>query len=165
MDENMGVAVVFDDDDEGGGLGALGQEYGMVNEEVNEETDEEEDEGGVEAYGSGMLKGDEAADEGQNYDPNAVSVHTIDAHWLQRQLSKYYTDANTSARLAEETLAILQTTDERTCENKLVVLLDFDKFDFIKILLKNRAVVYYCTRLKQAQSESEKKAIETEMTG
>ena len=69
----------------------------------------------------------------------SLSVHDIDAHWLQRQLSKYYTDANVSAKLADDTLSALQASDERACENKLVALLDFDKFDFIKLLLRNRS--------------------------
>ncbi|CAM9617928.1 unnamed protein product, partial [Laminaria digitata] len=51
-------------------------------------------------------------------------------------------------------------TDERDVENKLVVLLEYDKFPFIKVLLKNRAKVLYCTRLKGAQTEEDKQAIQ-----
>jgi len=90
-------------------------------------------------------------------------VHEVDAFWLQRQLGKYYEDANASARLAEEVLQVLATRDELECESRLVVLLDVDKFDFIKQLLRNRGKVLYCTRLKQAQTEAEKKAVEAEM--
>ena len=46
-------------------------------------------------------------------------IHDIDAHWLQRQLSKYYSDANMSSKLAEEILTILRINDERSCENKV----------------------------------------------
>ena len=155
MDEEMGVAVVFDDDDDDGP-----GDFDEIND-TDDEADEEE--GGVEAEGKGTLRGDGLDKGNDNHDPDLIPVHTIDAHWLQRQLSKYYPDANTSSRLAEEVLASLQVANERTCENRLVILLDFDKFDFIKILLKNRAKVYYCTRLKQAQSESDRKAIEAEM--
>lgn len=153
MDEEMGVAVVFDDDDDDVG-----------HQEVDEVGDsDEEDEGGVEAQGSGMLKGGDDTDDADADEVGNLSVHEIDAHWLQRQLSKYYTDANVSSRLAEETLMCLQIVDERVCENKLVVLLDFDKFDFIKTLLRNRAKIFYCTRLKQAQTDTERLAIEAEM--
>lgn len=156
MDEEMGVAVVFDDDDDDGPT-ELDQER---------ETDDEEDDedGGVEAFGSGVLHGvdNEQMDTDQT-DPDIVSVHSIDAHWLQRELSKFYPDANTSSRLSEEVLSVLNGTEERAVENKLVLLLDFDKFVFIKVLLKNRAKVFFCTRLRQAQSESERKAIESEM--
>eukprot|EP01041_Mallomonas_annulata_P002895 gene2895-5684_t len=155
MDEEMGVAVVFDEDDETG-------QQDM--DEVHDSEEEDDGEGGVEADGRAQLKGvNEDNEDGDIEDRNKLSVHDIDSHWLQRQLSKYYTDANISAKIAEDTLNILQIHDERGCENKLVVLLDFDKFDFIKILLRNRSKIYYCTRLKQAQNENEKSSIEQEM--
>jgi pre-mRNA-splicing helicase BRR2 len=163
MDEDMGVAVIFEDEDE--------DEDNENDAELDEENDRDrdddydDDDEGVEAEGSGnMLRGGDV-DDGDNADDSAgnVSVHTIDAHWLQRQLSKYYMDATVSSRLAEETLQALQLSDERACENRLVVLLDFDKFEFIKLLLRNRAKIYYCTRLKQAQTETERKSIEQEM--
>lgn len=92
-----------------------------------------------------------------------LNVHQIDAHWLQRGLSKYYDDANISAKLADDVLDILQDQDELECESKLIVLLDVDKFDFIKLLLRNRAKIFYCTKLRQAQSETDKKKIEEDM--
>ncbi|CAM9119339.1 unnamed protein product [Ectocarpus fasciculatus] len=157
LDEEMGVAVIFDD-----------EENGLLDGEMDDvvrESDEEDDEGGVEANGSGgQLKGDDDDQGGMELDDQFyLSVHDIDAHWLQRQLSKYYSDANISAKLADDTLSALQIADERGCENKLVVLLDFDKFDFIKLLLRNRAKIYYCTRLKQAQNDAERAVIEDQM--
>lgn len=156
MDEEMGVAVVFDDDDEEEDVDR------QDGDEVHDSEDDEE-EGGVEAQGSGMLKGGDDAEDGEADESGKLLVHDIDAHWLQRQLSKFYSDANFSSRLAEETLAALQIPDERVCENRLVVLLDYDKFDFIKLLLQNKSKIYYCTRLRQAQSEAEVKSIEDEM--
>jgi pre-mRNA-splicing helicase BRR2 len=67
-----------------------------------------------------------------------LRVSEIDAYWLQRSLSKFYPDANQSQRMSEEVLTILQVTDERECENGLVQSLGFDKFDFVKLLLRNR---------------------------
>lgn len=156
MDEEMGVAVIFDDDENG-----LGDEV----DDVVRDSDDEDDEGGVEANGSGgQLKGENDDQVAMDVDEQFyLSVHDIDAHWLQRQLSKYYTDANISAKLADDTLSALQIADERGCENKLVVLLDFDKFDFIKLLLRNRAKIYYCTRLRQAQNDAERSSIEDQM--
>jgi pre-mRNA-splicing helicase BRR2 len=147
MDEEMAVVFEYDDDEdvdrnEGGGL------------------DDDEERDGVEANAKGMLKGEEEDVEDTD-DVYNVSIHDVDAHWLQRQLSKHYPDANVSSSLAEEALKAL--ADERACENKLVVLLDFDKFEFIKLLMKNRAKIYYCTRLRQAQSEEERAAVEEEM--
>ena len=156
MDEGMGVAVVFDDDEDGDGDNVVNEVRDSDDSEMSEDDGDEND-------ARGTLKGGEDDTNLDDDDKNSLSVHDIDAHWLQRELSKYYTDANISAKLAEDTLSILQISDERGCENKLVVLLDFDKFEFIKLLLRNRAKIYYCTRLKQAQSNTEREAIENEM--
>ena len=54
-------------------------------------------------------------------------------------------------------------TDSHDCENKLVVLLNYEQFQFIKILLKNRWAVLYCTLLAKTEGEAARKAIEEEM--
>ncbi|CAM9294568.1 unnamed protein product, partial [Chrysoparadoxa australica] len=156
LDEDMGVAVVFDDEEEGEDSG--------VDEVVDSDSDDLNDDDGEETRGGRQLKGgvnSEVPEEEEEL--GAVSVHDIDAHWLQRSLSKYYDDADVTAKLAEEVLALLGNADERACENSLVLLLEFDKFDLIKVLLKNRAKLYYCTRLKQAQTDEERQVIEEEM--
>lgn len=161
VDEEM--AVVFDDDED---AGEQNEEVLLDSADAND--DERGDEEGDEAVAKGLLKGqvdnDESGNGGEDIDDRyRLSIHEIDAHWLQRQLSKYYPDANVSSKLAEETLATLQITDERICENKLVVLLDFDKFEFIKLLMKNKAKIYYCTKLKQAQTDQERVIVEEEI--
>ena len=149
MDEEVGVAVVFDEDSE--------DESEVADEEVHDSDDEEEAEGGVDTQVAGTLRGQQS-EEAEDED-TGLSVHDIDAHWLQRQLSKHYSDATLSSSLAEEVLGILQADDERLVENKLVQLLDFDKFDLIKLLLRNRAKVFYCTRLKQAQNDEQRRLV------
>lgn len=63
----------------------------------------------------------------------------VDAYWIQRKLSKYYKDSITSQARAKDVLDILQTAaDDRDFENRLVLLLGVDCFDFIKILKKHR---------------------------
>jgi pre-mRNA-splicing helicase BRR2 len=52
--------------------------------------------------------------------------------------------------------------DDRACERKLVELLGFDHFDIIKVLRDNRRMIYYCTKLKQANPE-ERAQIEEEI--
>lgn len=156
VDEEM--AVVFDDEDDA---------EAEQDEEVLLDGEGNEYEEGVEADAKGQLKGKAENDDGtggaDDDDRYKLSIHDIDAHWLQRQLSKFYSDANVSSKLAEDTLATLQIADERICENKLVVLLDFDKFEFIKLLMKNRAKIYFCTKLKQAQNDQERAAVEEEI--
>lgn len=142
LDEEMGVAVVFEESSE--------------DEDVDEVKSEEDEEEGVEAEGGKLMTQHEQEDEVDDL----VDAHEIDAHWLQRGLSKYY-DAYVSAKLSADILEILRE-DTRTCENKLVMLLDYDKFDFIKLLLRNQSRVLYCTLLKQAQTDEERKKIEEE---
>jgi len=101
-----------------------------------------------------------AAGNGQTLRPQDV-----DAFWLQRQLSAYYPDAVTAQNMAKSVLEVLQVAkDARDCENKLVLLLDYDKFDLVKLLTKNWTTVLYCTRLGQAQSPADRAAIEKEMS-
>lgn len=48
-------------------------------------------------------------------------------------------------------------------ENDLAELLGYNRFDFVKLLLHNRDVIVYCTKLARAQSDQEREAIETKM--
>lgn len=105
----------------------------------------------------------------------------IDAYWLQRRLSKIYDDAMVSQAKATEVLNVLRdATDDRECENQLVLLLGYDCFDFIKVLKKQRhmskntknifvicfnflLIVLYCTLLAKSQSEAERQRIREKM--
>ena len=89
----------------------------------------------------------------------------IDAFWLQRELNKYYADAEVSRSKAEEVLEILKSAkDDRELENKMMLLLGHDKFSFIRLLRKNKSMVLYCTLLATAQSAKDKKEIEEKMS-
>lgn len=78
-------------------------------------------------------------------------------------ISTFENDPNTAQALAEKVLEILQGTDPRYIENELVIQLDYERFDFIKLLFRNRKKISYCTRLAKAQGEAERKQIEEEM--
>lgn len=81
----------------------------------------------------------------------------IDAHWLQRRLSKYFDDATISQQKSKDVLEILRNSEnDRECETHLVLLLGYDCFEFIKILVKNRDMVLYCTLLLTSQTDQEK---------
>jgi len=156
LDEDMGVAVVFEDDES--------EDEEQDVDEVHSEEEDDDAARGVEAARDGkLLTGMEEEEEDEN--AHALDVHAIDAHWLQRGISEFVDDAVASAKLADDVLETLGPAggDERECENALVMLLDYDRFDFIKRLLANRARVYYCTKLKQAQSDEDKAAIRETM--
>ena len=61
------------------------------------------------------------------------------------------------------TLPLQNASDDRDCENKLVLLLGYDQFQFIKVLIKNRWTVLYCTLLAKTEGEEDRAAIEEEM--
>ncbi|MEQ2217816.1 hypothetical protein XENOCAPTIV_023339 [Xenoophorus captivus] len=84
----------------------------------------------------------------------------IDAFWLQRQLSRFYDDAIVSQKKADEVLEILKTaSDDRECENQLVLLLFSFSFEAAHLTSSICHTVQYCTMLASAQSEAEKERI------
>ncbi|KAH0659375.1 hypothetical protein KY289_028123 [Solanum tuberosum] len=155
----MNDEVLYDDDDVG----------------VAVHDDEEEDEYvqlegnvvGIMQMGSGGIDDEilHEADEGM-----ALNVLYIDAYWLQRKISQAYEqqkiDPQQSRKLAEEVLKILaESGDDRDVETKLLVHLQYDKFNLIKYLLRNQLKVVWCTRLARAEDQKKRKKIEQEMLG
>mmetsp|Transcript_28044 Transcript_28044/g.66662 ORF Transcript_28044/g.66662 Transcript_28044/m.66662 type:complete len:2150 (+) Transcript_28044:160-6609(+) len=158
MDENLGVSVVFDEEDEA---------EDEDEDELRDEDEDEEDGVGDEELQRtviGLRDEDEDMPEEQQKD-DYIDPLSLDAYWLQRQMKEKcgVEDDNDAVKMAKEVLNIMQETDEREIENRLVILLDYDKFDFIKLLLANRTTVVYCTLLGQAQDEAEKEVIQVKM--
>ncbi|XP_076060028.1 U5 small nuclear ribonucleoprotein l(3)72Ab [Oratosquilla oratoria] len=154
LDETHGVNVQFEDSDE--------DDEEEVYNEVREDEDEENEDGGEEASSGHAIHAENLA--GGNAvggkREKQLSPHDIGAHWLQRELNKFYNDPLQAQTKAMDVLEILKTAkDDRECENKLVLNLGYDKFEFIKILNRNRQMVLHCTLLASAQSETEKEEI------
>lgn len=93
-----------------------------------------------------------------------LTVHEIDAHWLQRQLSGHYNeDADACANIAGDVLNVLnptKNTDLRQCENCLLVLLESELFDLIKLILNNRVKIWGCVSLKRVSNITERDSVE-----
>jgi len=154
MDEEVGVAVVFEDESE--------EEEGDAYEVKDEE--EQEDDGEEAAMDLVLAQEGEAGNEDSDKSGFTVSVKDIDAFWLQRKISEYYNDAITSQAKTKAVMDILKVAkDDRDCENKLVLLLDYDKFDLVKLITRNRLAILYCTLLGQAQTPQEREDIEATM--
>ncbi|CAH9136752.1 unnamed protein product [Cuscuta epithymum] len=160
LDGDVGVAVEFeeneDDDDE--------SDLDLVPE------DEDEDDGLEENGASAMqMGGGIDDDEMQEADKGmTLNVQDIDAYWLQRKISQAYDqkiDPQQSQKVAEDVLRILAEGDDREAENKLLLHLDYDRFNLVKYLLRNRLKVVWCTRLARAEDQEMKKTIEEEMAG
>ncbi|XP_015771701.1 PREDICTED: U5 small nuclear ribonucleoprotein 200 kDa helicase-like [Acropora digitifera] len=153
IDETYGVAVQFDEEEE--------EEDKDFDEVMDESGDEAE---GVEADTKMTLQGGLEDERSQRSGDN-LHPRDIDAFWLQRELNKYYADAEASRAKTEEVLEILKSAkDERELENKMMLLLGHDKFSFIRLLRKNKNMVLYCTLLATAQSAKDKKEIEEKMS-
>ena len=164
LDDDIGVAVEFEEEED--------EEDNDLDEvlEASDVDDEDDDGAGGEDTGAGVgVKGVVLDDAGAEVDDDVVDASEIDAYWLQRQIAAAfgYTDAEASesSKMAEEVLAALgnEGDDERSCENQLVLMLDYDKFDLIKKLLKSRARVVWCTRLARAQGDEERAVVEEQM--
>lgn len=157
MDDQYGINVQFEDTDE------ENEEENVYGEIGDEEDGEDEAD---EAETDHAIHADAAATGVDLGGKKEKKLHPldIDAYWLQRKLSKFYSDPMVSQARAGEVLNILKNIqDERECENQLVVLLGFDCFDFIKLLKQNRHMILYCSLLASAQSEAERRSIQDEM--
>lgn len=153
IDETYGINVQFEESEEESDEDM----YGEVRD------DEGQDEG-EEAHIDGSLHAENLGANEETKKEKQLHPLDIDAYWLQRCLSKYYNDAMVSQAKSGEVLNILKdATDDRECENQLVLLLGYDCFDFIKQLKKNRSMILYCTMLASAQSETERQRIRDKM--
>uniref|UniRef100_A0A3Q2D8B3 U5 small nuclear ribonucleoprotein 200 kDa helicase n=1 Tax=Cyprinodon variegatus TaxID=28743 RepID=A0A3Q2D8B3_CYPVA len=152
IDETYGVNVQFESDEEEGDEDQFG--------EVRDEHSDEDSEGEEAVVTTRLTANLGEAGDVMSEKKKQLHPRDIDAFWLQRQLSRFYDDAIVSQKKADEVLEILKTaSDDRECENQLVLLLGFNTFDFIKVLRQHRRMIQYCTMLASAQSEAEKERI------
>lgn len=167
IDEDTGVAVLFDDDEE---EEDNEEETYVVREESDDEENEEDDDKEEDAPSHGEIgpnDGSEALKIGGSTSKDqrgaSLSVHDVDAFWLQRLLATQYSDEHEASAKANAAMDILgANTNVRDCENSLMELFDYEHFDIVEILVKNRDVVIWCTRLARAE-ESERIDLEVEM--
>eukprot|EP00043_Microstomoeca_roanoka_P014404 m.142887 g.142887 ORF g.142887 m.142887 type:complete len:2149 (-) comp16005_c1_seq1:147-6593(-) len=158
-EDDTGVALVFDreeEEEEETAEAAAGEDGEDLDEVKELEDDEEEEE--VEVLRANLLR------EAATAAADGVDPRDLDAFWLQRQLGQYSKDAMETQKLADQSLKVLgEAKDDRECENRLVQVLGFDKFDFVKILRKHRKMIYHCIMRARAQSDAERRAIEGRM--
>ena len=122
-----GVAVIFDTDDEDASEFEEDEEEQDLsdNEQINGDNELQDD------------KDDRVILQPHTVSNNVQIVHPadVDAHWLQRIVSKYYTDALESQNIANSIFDILEkSSDIRDCENSLVELFNYQHFDLTQLL-------------------------------
>jgi len=91
-----------------------------------------------------------------------ISPKDVDAFWLMRKIGEIIENEDEKKLKTEEVFSILEK-DSRTLENELLDSLGSKNFSFAQELLKNRAVIVWCTNLKRAKSEDEKQKLRDEM--
>ena len=183
MDDDVGVAVEFeesdeddsddDDDGDGGNRAELRELRSESEEEDSEDDDKDEEEEDSDA------SDDSLGEPKKKHKKQHVIVRPseIDAYYLQRLISNAFSgssnatteeekenDQTKMSEIAEKALQALEAPDDRSRENELVRLLEYDKFDLVKTLMQNRDVILWCTKLSRAQSETEKQDIENLMS-
>ncbi|PWY99701.1 putative ATP dependent RNA helicase [Testicularia cyperi] len=174
IDQETGVAVLFDEDEEE-------SDQDGVDYVVRDESDASDDDGdGVRPDPAQAADGDAGAQQGQDdddvdgadmlvgtikqdgtgpssrnrHDLSTIAPHDIDAFWIQRQVAQHYTDAHEASEKASAVLDILSAeSDVRDCENSLMELFEYEHFDLVQRLTKNREVVVWCTRLAKADAD------------
>ncbi|RPB19872.1 Sec63-domain-containing protein [Terfezia boudieri ATCC MYA-4762] len=174
LDDRAGVAVVFDEDDEDeDDVGEYEVKEGDTSDEEGEDAEMAADEDKLEAEERKDEKDDEdemvidfASQKKTDEDKDIIPAHTIDAFWLQRQISEIFQDAHITSEKSTEAFNILAADEDdmplRQKENDLIELLDYS-FDLVKVLMKNTAKIVWCTRLARAAEGEEKAAVEKQM--
>jgi pre-mRNA-splicing helicase BRR2 len=170
VDDEYGVAVVFDEDDE---EEDEEDEYEIREDEeerVLQDADEEdvqkpqipEEEAGLMDVETddfttvipGRAETDKSADA-------SLSPSQVDAFWLQRTMAQVYPDAHEAQSRATAAMAILSSADKgpREVENDLMDLFEYDHFELVKLLTRNRDTIVWCTALAKASTGAEKNEI------
>ncbi|WWC58973.1 uncharacterized protein I303_101518 [Kwoniella dejecticola CBS 10117] len=164
--DQEGVAVLFEDDDEEDedeGYEVKGRDSEDEDGSEEEEDDESEEEEGDEAMDQddALVLGKEAKAAKSKSDK--VSPHEVDAFWLQRLISTAYPDPVQSSDLTAKALEYLGSEMElRDLENSLVEMFDYENFELVTTLTKNREIIVWCTKLARS-SDDEKQDVEVAM--
>lgn len=174
IDEQYGVAVVFDEEEEDEDIYSLHSESEHEDEDTGLDTaqdvvvggagkaNQEEEEEAMEVDEDVAVR--VGATEGKVDTSKKLQPHQVDAYWLQRFIATFYKDEIVAQEKTDAAMEIIasETINMRDCENELMALFDYDKFELVSMLTRNREVIVWCTRLGKA-SEQERTEIEANM--
>jgi pre-mRNA-splicing helicase BRR2 len=92
----------------------------------------------------------------------SLDITEIDAQWLNRTLSGLFDDlmAEEVQELEGRLMKVLALENPRECEKKLFGVLGVDRFELIRLLVRNKAAIYWGTLLQQAQTPAEKESLQ-----
>ena len=192
VDDRVGVSVVFNEDDEepeeeeddDDGLDVIKDEESDVDDDADDRIEADDDAALNPALHSkdAAVKDEEVTGIGDDDDAvllpssskaaaasasssSMLDVRTIDAHWIQRQITAFTPDAITSQSLSSQVFASLSDVQlsDGAVETSLVSLLGFAHFSLIKALTTNRWRLVYAIKLARAASDTEREEVQREM--
>ncbi|KAK9466803.1 Sec63 Brl domain-containing protein [Lipomyces arxii] len=157
IDDEAGVAVLLDDDDD----------EDAKSESEDDDEDEEQDDASIEFDTNSVQDETEFVADvppEAKEDKDIIPAHVIDAFWLQRQVGTIYSDAQTTQERSTTVMEYLSSDASlRQIENDLMELFEFDHFDLVTQLCKNRTRIVWCTRYARATDVPSRKIVEEQM--
>lgn len=88
-------------------------------------------------------------------DPSYIPTHEIDAFWLQRKLGVVISDPHELSQKSTEVMDILSSDEDlRAVENSLMELMNFEHFELVGLLVKNREKIVWLSKLARAEDKS-----------
>eukprot|EP01065_Artemidia_motanka_P043101 TRINITY_DN5922_c1_g1_i1.p1 TRINITY_DN5922_c1_g1~~TRINITY_DN5922_c1_g1_i1.p1 ORF type:complete len:2177 (+),score=912.07 TRINITY_DN5922_c1_g1_i1:805-6531(+) len=106
----------------------------------------------------------DADDENAEQQRDHLDAKRVDAHWIQREMGTLVEneDAHETQSRAEQVFQVLQdeANNDQKVEASLLLLFQYQKFEFIKICLRNRWKIVWCTRINRAKPAQRDEIIE-----
>lgn len=164
-DDNNGVAVVFEDDE--GDEDSDEDEFEIRDEEDSEEENADEETREEEENDGDLNPTDNTTEQiiigpdsktGQSREKKSkqeLTIHDIDGFWLQRLIGSHFLDPIEAESKTKEAINLLSAENStlRDLENSLVDLFDYDKFDLVSILTKNRDIIVWGTKWSRSDED------------
>lgn len=159
IDEETGVALVIDDSDE--------EDAERDPDDGSSGSDSEYEEADLDDSGIGgnvdkVLRSKVSA----AMDKDRILAQEIDSFWLQRKIASEYPSHIDAHLVQDKTNAAMSLLASPVSlgilENDLMDLFDYDKFQLVQVLVKNRAAIVICTKIAKATTEDERKQIRLE---
>ncbi|RKP15069.1 Sec63 Brl domain-containing protein [Piptocephalis cylindrospora] len=174
MDDELGVAVVFDEDEEEEDEEEEEEEEEdeeFDQEDKDQEEDQEDQEGSVQeeqvligSTDTSIPTKPSSSKKPLPEEDGSLDVHQIDAYWLQRKMGSYFPGdpliAQEKADAALKLLADESGLGRGGCENALLQLLGYeaDRFPFVRLLIQHRTLIVWATLLARAGPHGEERA-------
>ncbi|PLW04475.1 hypothetical protein PCASD_26509, partial [Puccinia coronata f. sp. avenae] len=168
-DNNNGVAVVFEDDENGNESDEDDFEI-RDNSDSEEDTDEEENDEQEDSDFNhqqidptdliiiGPDSNDPASsDLKKRKGKHDLTIYNINGFWLQRLIGSHFPDPIEAESKTKEVINLLSANNSslRDLENSLVDLFDYNKFELVSVLTKYRNIIVW--GFKWSQSDEDEK--------